>query len=249
MPLSYTMKFAVHASEVTPCYALKPFHLLNMLQDAADGAVDSMQLPCVADFGCAWMLHQYSIVLSRPLMSGASGTINTGHVPQGDLFSIRRFILHDDAGAEIGMADSAWILVDLKRRRPCRLSRKLPAYFFERAEPVPFDEHFTDPAAPDREDIVRMLDVRLGDLDVNGHVNNAYYLSWFSEAIPQDVYMTCGIQEAHIVYTHEATYGMQLRVSTRQDGLSFRHVICNQDGSEIARALTRWAPAEQGKTE
>ncbi len=240
MALGYTMQFIVPPSEVTPRYTIKPFHLLNKLQDAADGAVTNMELPDVSAFGCAWMLHQYSVALSRPLMSGQRGTINTGHIAQGDLFSIRRFMLFDEQGAQIGLADSSWILVDLQRRRPCRLSRKLPACFFDKAEQEPFEGRFVEPLPPEREDILRPINVRLGDLDVNGHVNNAYYLSWVSEAIPPEVYMSCGVAEAHIIFKHEATYGMKLQVATQQDGLNFRHVIHNQEGTEIALISTRW---------
>ena len=70
MALMYTRKFVVPLSEVTPCYALKPFHMLNMFQDAADGAVEALDPP--ADYwtnGCGWMLLQYTIRLGRPLMA------------------------------------------------------------------------------------------------------------------------------------------------------------------------------------
>ena len=92
MALMFTKKFVVPLSEVTPGYALKPFHMLNMFQDAADGAVEALNPP--ADYwtnGCGWMLLQYTIRLSKPLMAGDSVTINTGHRPLRDLYSCRRF--------------------------------------------------------------------------------------------------------------------------------------------------------------
>ena len=79
---------------------------------------------------------------------------------------------------------------------------------------------------------------------MNGHVNNAYYLSWAAEAVPMDVYMLCGIMSADIVYKHEAVYGMDLEVTTQQDGLDFLHEIRNTEGLLIATAATRWAALE-----
>ncbi len=240
MALTYRHPTSVLASEVTPCGAQKPFHLLACLQNSADAAVDDGGIPDGRDFGCAWMVHQYSIVLDRPLVMGQQFHIDTGHQPRRDLYSIRRFILEDQDGP-FGLADSAWILVDLESRRPQRLSRRLQGAFYDRAE-EPFEEQFTVPLAPQRTDIQRVLEVRMGDLDGNGHVNNAYYLAWASEALPWEVYMTSGLLEAHILFVHEATYGMTLTVTTQQESLSFRHRIENQQGQEIALVNTRWAP-------
>ena len=227
MDLMFTKKFAVPQSEVTPCRALKPFHLLNMLQDAADGAVDAMNPP--PDYwrcGCAWMLHQYSIRLDRPLR---------------DLYSVRRFRLLDGQGKQTGLADSMWIFVDLASRRPVRLSRHLPEVFMEKVEETPFEPIFAAPKRLERADRSVRLHVRLGELDANGHVNNAYYLSWAAEAVPREVYMSCGLVEADILYKHEAVYGMDLTVTTQQDGLDFRHEIRGDGGELIAQFSTRWA--------
>lgn len=249
MALMFTKKFVVPKSEVTPCRALKPFHLLNMLQDAADSAVDAMEPP--ADYwrcGCAWMMHQYSIRLERPLLSGDAGTINTGHMPLRDLYSVRRFRLLDGQEKQIGLADSMWIFVDLASRRPVRLSHRLPEVFMKKAEETPFDPIFAAPKKLERTDRSVKLHVRLGELDVNGHVNNAYYLGWAAEAIPQEVYMRCGIIEADILYKHEAVYGMDLTVATQQDGLSFRHEIRSDDGELIAQFSTRWAEIRSARS-
>ncbi|WP_315506320.1 thioesterase family protein [Pyramidobacter piscolens] len=242
MDLMFTKKFAVPQSEVTPCRALKPFHLLNMLQDAADGAVDAMNPPPEYwNCGCAWMLHQYSIRLDRPLTSGDAGTINTGHMPLRDLYSVRRFRLLDGQGKQTGLADSMWIFVDLASRRPVRLSRHLPEVFMEKVEETPFEPIFAAPKRLERADRSVRLHVRLGELDANGHVNNAYYLSWAAEAVPREVYMSCGLVEADILYKHEAVYGMDLTVTTQQDGLDFRHEIRSDGGELIAQFSTRWA--------
>lgn len=242
MPLMFTKNFTVPLSEVTPCHAQKPFHILNMLQDAADGAVESINPPTAYwNSGCGWMLLQYTIRFGRPLMAGDTGTICTGHIMQHDLYSSRRFMLFDAGGKQLGLADSRWIYVDLKTRRPQRLSRRLPPEFFSSAENPQFEPVYKDPPRLTRADLQTNLHVRLGELDVNGHVNNAYYLSWAAEAVPQQVYMHCGIEAADIVYKHEAVYGMDLEVKTQQDGLNFLHEIHSTDGLLIAFAATRWA--------
>lgn len=242
MKLMFAKKFAVPKSEVSPGGALKPFHLLNMLQDAADGAVESMNPPeSYWTCGDGWMLLKYSIRLDHPLAVDDSGVINTGHVFIRDLYSARRFILDDAEGNTFGMADSMWIFVNLKSRRPLRLSRSLPEMFFTTTEKAVFKPEFNEPKPPERVDLSVNVQVRLGDIDMNGHVNNAYYVSWAAESLPEDVYMTCGLCGAEILFKHEATYGMVLTVETQRDGLDFRHRITNSDGTEIAIMTTKWA--------
>ncbi len=241
MPLKFSRDFVVPKSEVTPCWAMKPFHMLNMLQDAADGAVEAMNPP--ASYwtdGCGWMLLQYTIRLDRPLRAGDSGVIQTGHRMLHNLYSARRFEIYDAAGAQFGLADSKWVYVDLKTRRPQRLNHKLPDAFAQYEEDVIFEPVFVDPLKLDRVDSTTRLRVRLGELDVNAHVNNAYYLSWAAEAVPQEVYMTCGIISADIVYKHEALAGMELEVETQRDGLNFRHEIKSTGGELIAQFSTVW---------
>ncbi|MGI6075097.1 MAG: acyl-[acyl-carrier-protein] thioesterase [Pyramidobacter sp.] len=249
MPLMYTKSFSVPLSEVTPCHAQKPFHILNMLQDAADSAVESVQPG--ADYwndGCGWMLLKYSIRLTRPLAAGDSGTINTGHVMLRDLYSARRFVIYDENERQFGMADSLWIYVDLKSRRPQRLSHRLPPSFAAAMEDPPFQPLLREPEKLTRADIRTQLHVRLGELDVNGHVNNAYYLSWAAEAVPKEVYMRCGIVGADIQYKREAVYGMDLVVSTQQlDELNYLHEIKSTEGTLLACCATRWAPLAERK--
>ena len=246
MELMFSKNFAVPKSEVSPGLALKPFHLLNMLQDAADGAVESVNPPeSYWTNGCGWMLIKYSIRLSRPLVVGDCGRINTGHQLQRDLYSARRFVIYDAQENEFGVADSLWVYVDLKKRRPLRLSRILPEVFFTSSQYDAFAPSFGKPEEPERVDLSVGVRVRLGDIDMNGHVNNAYYVSWAAESLPKDVYMSCGLCGAEILYKHEAVYGMELTVETQRDGLDFRHRITASDGTEIAILSTRWA--ETGK--
>ncbi len=239
MSAMYTRKFVVPLSEVTPGYAQKPFHMLNMFQDAADGAVEAFDPPAgYWTNGCGWMLLQYTIRLKRPLMAGDRVTIKTGHRMIRDLYSARRFLFFEDDGSPFGMADSKWCYVDLAKRRPLRLSRVLPDVFLSGVE-EDIEPRFVDPLPLERVDLTARLRVRLGELDVNGHVNNAYYLSWASESVPRDVYLSCGIVEADIVYKHEALGGMELLVETQRDGLAFRHRITCGD-KLIALFATRW---------
>lgn len=240
MALSYSEHFNISKSEVTPGFSQKPFHLLNMLQDAAEDAIDALGLTDKWKEGCSWMARRYSIRLKHPLMSGDKGIITTGHRALRDLYSVRRFRLFDEEENLIGQVDSEWIFVDLEKRRPQRFSRTMPKSFYDTEAEEEFTGDFEKLSLPERVDLQRCLHVRLGEIDGNGHVNNAYYLSWAVESVPLDIYLNCGIVEAHIFYKHEAEYGMGLNVETQQDGLIFRHVIKSEDGDVMALAMTKW---------
>lgn len=240
MALRHEEHYSIPKSEATPCYALKPFHLLNMLQDAADGAVDAMSSASEWPDECSWMVRRYSIRLTRPLKSGDEGLIRTGHCAVRDLYSIRRFRFYDAENNRIGEADSEWIFVNLETRRPQRLSRTMPQCFYKYVEEESFTGDFKKLSAPSRIDSVTHLHVRLGELDVNGHVNNAYYLTWAAESVTPEVYLNCGITEAHIFYKHEAKLGMDLVIETERNGLRFTHAVKSGEGELLALVETTW---------
>ena len=44
---------------------------------------------------------------------------------------------------------------------------------------------------------------RRSDMDMNGHINNAVYLTWVIESIPQEIYDTCMLFEASIEWEED----------------------------------------------
>ena len=157
--------------------------LLEHFQDAANeaawklGATVSQILP----LGFTWMLVKYRLRVGRMPRAGETLALGTWHYPHGRLYSLRAFEARSN-GVSILRADTAWVLVDLVRRKPFQIEKGLPDLFEEQNPPIPFE---FEKLQPFREGPwTTSLLVADGDMDDNGHVNHVRYLDWAVAAIP-----------------------------------------------------------------
>jgi len=144
----------------------------------------------------------------------------------------------------IGRGTSAWLIVDIARKRPVRATPYLhdvkPP---DRARALndPFDKM----TAPQTIDYELDFRVRYSDLDVNRHVNNVCYAEWIVESVPEDVLHACRLQALEIQFRAEATLGHTVVVQTRYDAHgnapAFTHRLARrQDDRDVVLARTRW---------
>lgn len=88
------------------------------------------------------------------------------------------------------------------------------------------------------------LDVRRGDIDVNGHVNHVRYVSWALEAAPEALWRDAAPVFVSVEYLAEVLAGERVRVRCALDaeGALACEMTHAETGRVLARALTRWAP-------
>ena len=165
---SYDVDARGHLSVATIC---------NFLQDAAGChayalgvSIDQLHLRHLT-----WVLVRMRVELTRHLGWQDRLHIQTWPSHQERLFSHRDFLLLDEAGKDVGRCVTVWVLMDLQRWRPQRLTA-LPA-------PLPIVNRrralSTMPNKLDApETFVTQQPFQVGDrdLDRNGHVNNVRYI-------------------------------------------------------------------------
>jgi acyl-ACP thioesterase len=107
-------------------------------------------------------------------------------------------------GVVVGEATSVWLTLDRHTRRPVRLSlgEDKP---HTRAEGVLDLEPERIPVRDGLAEAGR-VPVRIGDLDLNGHVNNAVYAQWCLDSLPLDE------QAAHRLTGYEVSFLAESRL-------------------------------------
>jgi acyl-ACP thioesterase len=109
-------------------------------------------------------------------------TIETWPRGTEKLYTTRDFLVSDSNGKIIIRATSAWIMVDINRKRPIRPAEKLTTIEFTPEKkalgnfPEPFDCEGEQQTQLERK-------VVYSDLDINQHVNNTRYVEWMMDAI------------------------------------------------------------------
>lgn len=238
----HRQSFFVHSYEVDPWERLTPRALCAYLQEAAGGDADAfgVSMGRLVGEGLAWVLQRLKLEAGAWPRQGVTLQVATWARHFGGVVAERDFEVSDEAGREIAVATSRWVVVDMDARRVVRLPdfiRRLPVHEGRALEM----DGVELPAALAFE-TERRFEVRRGDLDVARHVNNTRYVEWALEAVPDDVAETEEPSGFEIVFRRESVLGDQVRSHSRRRGDgNFVHAL-STDEAELARAVSRWRP-------
>ena len=236
----FTGRFPIHSYAVDAFGTLALPALAGYLQEIAGR--HAIALGCGMDAlrarGLTWVLSRQRIDAHAPVRLGEEVTIATWPSGVERLFVHREFTVRRD-GAEVARASTAWLVLDLDKRRPVRPDEVLDPALRPRLEAVaPIPPRLPEPGggAPGRR-----FDVRYAELDVNRHVNNATYVAWALEGASPERWASsraCAV-EAH--YVAEARQGDAVVARTEELGAELLHaVVRDRDAKELARLRTRW---------
>jgi len=132
-----------------------------------------------------WVLSRISVFIKKRPKYGETVTIRSW--PQGweKLFAIRNYEIKDKDDTAVISARSAWIIVDLEKRRPLRpqaIMDEMPQN--ENLVSLTTEENGAA-AVIERNNLVKAAERKglYNDIDYNGHVNNARYVQWIEDTM------------------------------------------------------------------
>lgn len=180
-PFQYAREFEVMSFQVDPSGSLRLAALGDLMQEVAWKHADSREFgQALFDQGLIWVLSRMEIqILQRPKW-GERILIQTAGRGIDKLFAMREFLVTDERGNEVCRAMSAWLLLDIHRKRPQRPNQVLPEDLFKQVESgiwMPEKVVITGVGSK-----VASFSVNPSDLDMNNHVNNVGYIRWVEDA-------------------------------------------------------------------
>lgn len=156
--------------------------LANWLQEAAGQSASDLGFgeDTLAGRGLTWILTRLVLRIRR--LPCACETVRVHTWPSTlDRFGYRGYEVFDAANECIISGGSAWSIMDLSARRLAPLPPELAAVYPKNPRPCDAFSCRTLPRLAGEGERQARLRVRRDDLDINGHVNNAHYLSWLLE--------------------------------------------------------------------
>ncbi len=161
-----------------------------------------------------WVLSRLRIRMERYPVWDEVVTVETWHRGMEKLFGMRDFRVKDQQGRVLGVAGSAWLIVDMDTRRPVRPDRSLlqsdrgtDAVFEQPLQKIEFAE-LTEPETA--------RSVVHSDLDIVGHVNNVKYIEWCMDVASADLVEPPPVREFEINYLHEAMPGDRIGIAMQR---------------------------------
>jgi acyl-ACP thioesterase len=246
VPARYRDSFRIRAAETDLFGRLQARTLCLLLQEVATAhaAALGVAVETLLERDVAWVLAELRVAMTAWPEAGDTVTVETWPSAASRTLTERRFRLTDDDGNFIGEAITLWLIMDIVRRRPGRL----PDFVTEAvgrvvgsARPVPFG------SLPDLEkvDYERSLTVRYGDLDMVHHANNAAFVEWASECVPEALRDGHDPVEVELRYLAECRLGDQVVsqgqvVETGPDTTVRHRLIRARDDVVVARGHTVW---------
>ena len=235
--------WAVRTYECGPDGAATMASVCNWLQEAASLNAEALAFSKSnfesAGENISWVLTHLKVKMARFPKWGETVTILT--FPRGGrrIVAWRDFVLKDSSGAELGVASSEWMLIDLKSRKVVAIPEGVFAAANTVRKPVFGDEPFPklrwecSVAAAD----ALVFRARRGDIDLNGHVNNVHYVEWLLESRP-DAAGPC--RELDIVFKSETLAGEEVRVeAVEPEPGVFVHRVYAPDGRDHVLARSK----------
>lgn len=239
--------YQIRTYEVDCRNRLSILSMFNFMQDAASKHAQALGVSVrrLLSENYTWLLSRLKIkIASYP---DINDRIQIATWPSGTqrLFALRDFELRNGSDQVIAEAVSAWLVIDVQRRRPVRI---LP--FVDRLKPL--EGHHVLPDTLDKlpglknRTYEKEFIARYGDLDVNQHVNNVSFVEWVVEGVPSSLLNTSALAQLEINFLAEAFYEDCILAAchSRDPGNSGYHhsLIRQQDGRELVRARSAWRP-------
>lgn len=243
----YSKEFEIHYYEINKYKEATPVAILNYLEETA--GCHSESVGCGIDelkqLGVAWVLSRWNLVMDRYPLWNDKITIETWSSGVERFYATREFLLKDAKGDILGRASSLWVYLNMEKKRPLRVPAEIVELYGTNPLKV-MEDSFADFIVPESFEYIREFIVRKSDIDTNLHVNNARYLEWLLESIPDEAYEQYRLHSLEIIYKKETGYGISINSkrttfeSTASDKIYGHSITSSIDGAEHALAKTSW---------
>lgn len=194
--------YVIRAYEMDYQSKLRPNALLNLLNESAGRHADHLSYgwESMHNQGWFWALARIELHINQYPNWKENLHIQTWPKHVDRLFAYRDFRLFNAAGTEIGVASTAWLIVDASLRKTIRPDTVVDLkHRIKNAEQQPSQEFLSEIpqeailvppekiAIPAQYNYSVPYTIKYTDLDINGHVNNVAYFNWVYENIPFEV--------------------------------------------------------------
>jgi acyl-ACP thioesterase len=240
-------EFAVNTMELDFSGQVPLPRICKCAMDAADLHACRMGYDMETLFGKrqAWILVQMHIRIDQYPVGKGNITVKTWPSGTESRFAFREFLFFtEESSFPFAAASSNWILMDLDKGRPMRVSDHLYGpWEIDRTRAL--ENNYDDIRESGESVIIKDFPIRLSDIDPLKHVSNLKYIDCILESVPGDIWKTHEIAELWIEFRKQAVFGdtIESRVYTRNDSNNnkeFIHILNknNAEKSIFARAKT-----------
>ncbi len=198
--------------------------------------------------GLTWMLSRLKFRIIRLPEKDEIIKVNTWPSGAQGLFSCRDFIVTDDKDRELVKATSAWLTINLEKRRIVRLPQIITEMHPEPGSSKSALEADFKSKMPQIESQTSEYHLRPGysALDMNRHVTSTRYIEWMINSLPVSFLDTHNLSEFEISYKQEILPEQDAVIVNDFNGTELsgiNHEVKDSDSGNInCVAVSSWNP-------
>ncbi|HAK46125.1 MAG TPA: hypothetical protein DCO79_09455 [Spirochaeta sp.] len=233
----YTDTFTVKNFHTGPnglAYIPSLFHF--MYEAAGDHCIEEkITVQDLQKIGLTWMLSRMNVEISRIPALRDELTVITWPTGTQGLFSCRDFLMTDQNSKEVARATSAWLTINLEKRRVVRLPQIVLDIHPESeiAERMIIDNFKGRLEEPVEGEVVDGFRADYSTLDVNSHVTSAVYIRWILDALPFDFHIEKKLKKFEIIHKIEILPGGEAQAEYEINGNEIIHCIRPSGGGAV----------------
>ncbi len=239
----HVSRFEVNSYDVDLRGLAKLKTLTNVVQEAAGRHATELGFSIhQLGEGLTWMLSRVHLDFERWPRWHDVLEVETWPVGVRGLTALRDFRFRTAEGALIGVGTSAWMIVDMRRRRPARVPPAL-ANLFPKEAPRALDDPFDRLPEPSLDPEAPRFPVRFSQLDLNRHANQSAYVDWAVDALPERAWDSYRPRAIEIAFRQEARMGDEILADCEEaePGVFLHRLRRAEDDREFVRLRTRWS--------
>lgn len=224
MENTYSKRISLRYSDVDNKLTLKPSHLVGIMQNVASSHSNEVgyDLNWFKKNNMAWLLTFWHIKINRLPVEEEKVTCYTWSEQHKSMQAQRDFVLQDCGNDEIAYGVSKWVLINTEKKKPMKVDKDFyrPYLFDNQREVRDYNEKnlFPKEAEECLKDFSFVTTRR--DMDTNGHVNNATFVEWAIDRIPDKIYEQRDIKEIAVSYKKECKINEKILVVSSLKNLS-----------------------------
>lgn len=239
----YIENINIKYSEIEQNLALKPYALLNYLQDIASKSAEDLGFgySYMHPLNYAWFLIKYRMEFIDYPYDVQNLSLKTAPRGYNKLFAYRNFeILKENK--IIAKISSTWSVINTVNHSMVPVQVALldnpNMQVFKKSED---DLSYEKIILPQNFDIEKKFEVRYTDLDVNKHVNNGNYIIWAFEPLDFEFKNIHKIKILDMVYKKEVKFNEVITSCVKfKDDNTTIHCIKNENMEEVCNIQCVW---------
>jgi acyl-ACP thioesterase len=239
----FTKEFTISSYDLNPGRQARLTSMANFFQEVAYHHASELGLGYedMKSNKTTWVLSRMRIHMKRYPVWNDRIRLETWPSGVERLFALRDFRVLDSNEDVIGMASTAWLVLDIDTHRLIRPKEMMEQFKMIIHDVQMFDSPLDKISVLGAPRLLNQHRVVFSDLDIVGHVNNVKYMEWCIDAISGTEDAEKEIRELEINFNHEALLGDQINIlgSEGAEGDIFFAATREKDGQEIISARIR----------